>query len=549
MLFLGNSNNSSTYKKKNSNYSKNNYYKKNNRNRNYYKKNNSYNNSDYKPTAQEVKQWFLEQNNNDTYTEYFKLNKQKAVQLVNVEKTQSRTFSTFNKDSLRTYMKNPFQYQAKLRELSRFLYRRSQPYRRLIFYMASSFQPCARRVTPIISLVEENNKEEIIKNYYDTLLALDNLNLENEILKMLIIAWREDLACAFVFSDDTGTFFLPQDNDYCQISSINYDGTYNFAFDFSYFNSKQDELQFLGKPFTTMYEAYKKDTKLRWQEIPLDMQFCMKINTDDNLFPIPPYIALFNSIIDLCDLENIQAIKDEISIYKMLIARLETLKNSNIADDWSVDLDTALEYYKRFAEQLPDWCGSALSPFPIESVDLHNDETSDVNKITKATENLYNTSGGAQILNSSTISGTTAFTASIKADSEYAIAPVLPQIQNWVNRMLLYKVGDNHAKVTYMRVTPYTKDEYRKQLLENGTYGLPNRLAINCLDGVSELETLSMKFLEQDCLNLHTELIPMQSSHTQSSSDVTATGGRPKSEDGDLTDDGEASRDKSDNKR
>ena len=179
LLFLGNSNNSSTYKKKNSNYSKNNYYKKNNRNRNYYKKNNSYNNSDYKPTAQEVKQWFLEQNNNDTYTEYFKLNKQKAVQLVNVEKTQSRTFSTFNKDSLRTYMKNPFQYQAKLRELSRFLYRRSQPYRRLIFYMASSFQPCARRVTPIISLVEENNKEEIIKNYYDTLLALDNLNLEN----------------------------------------------------------------------------------------------------------------------------------------------------------------------------------------------------------------------------------------------------------------------------------------------------------------------------------------------------------------------------------
>ena len=41
----------------------------------------------------------------------------------------------------------------------------------------------------------------------------------------------------------------------------------------------------------------------------------------------------------------------------------------------------------------------------------------------------------------------------------------------------------------------------------------------------------------------------MQSSHTQSSSDVTATGGRPKSQDGDLTDDGEASRDKSDNKR
>ena len=525
-------NNSSANKKKKSNYS----YNKNNyrRKRNNYNKNKKEIKSNSKVyTAEEIRKWYNTVKAND-----------KSLKLVNLEKTQSRTFSEFNKETLRTYMKNPFQNQAKLRELSRYLYRRSQPYRRLVFYNASSFQPSARRVTPLISLVEENNKEDVLRNYYDTLLALNNLNLENEILKMLIIAWREDLACGFVFSDETGTFILPLDNDYCQIASINYDGTLNFSFDFAYFNNRQDELEYMGDPFVKMYNSYKSDSKLRWQEIPPEISFCIKVNIDDPLFPIPPYVALFNAIIDLCDLENIQAIKDEISIYKMLVARMETMNNSNVPDDWKVDIDTAIAYYKRIADQLPEWCGIALSPVPIDSVDLHTDETSDVNKVSKATENLYNTSGGAQILNSSTISGTTAFTASIKADSEYAIAPVLPQIETWVNRRMLYAVGDNHSDVKFMRVTPYTKETFRKELLENGTYGLPNRLAINCLNGVSELETLSMKFLEQDCLNLHDEMIPMKSSHTQSGTSDTT--GAPIKDDGELTDDGEASRDKSD---
>lgn len=535
---MSNDNNSSTDQKNKHNYSynykyKSNYKKRNNKKNNYVRK--KENSKVY--TAEEMRKWY----------NTVKANNDKSMKLVNVEKTQTRTFSEFNKDTLRSYMKNPFQNQAKLRELSRFLYRRSQPYRRLVFYNASSFQANARRVTPLISLVEDNNKDDILRNYYDTLVALQNLNLENEILKMLIIAWREDLACGFVFSDETGTFILPLDNDYCQVSSVNFDGTLNFSYDFSYFNNKQDELEYMGDPFISMYNSYKSDSKLRWQEIPPEISFCIKINIDDWLFPIPPYVALFNSIIDLCDLENIQALKDEISIYKMLVARLETMNNSNIPDDWKVDIDTAIAYYNRISDQLPDWCGIALSPVPIESIDLHTDETSDVNKVSKATENLYNTSGGAQILNSSTISGTTAFTASIKADSEYSIAPVLPQIENWVNRRLLYSVGDKHAIVKFMRVTPYTKESFRKELLENGTYGLPNRLALNCLNGVSELETLSMKFLEQDCLNLHEDMIPMMSSHTQSGI-PESTDGAPTKDDGELTDDGEASRDKRDNK-
>lgn len=123
----------------------------------------------------------------------------------------------------------------------------------------------------------------------------------------------------------------------------------------------------------------------------------------------------------------------------------------------------------------------------------------------------------------------------------------MPQIENWVNRRMEYAVGKEHAMVKFMRVTPYTKETFRKELLENGTYGLSNRLAVNCLSGISELETLSMKFLEQDCLNLHNEMIPMKSSHTQTGTTDNISGAPSKDSD-ELTDEGEASRDKRDNK-
>ena len=87
----------------------------------------------------------------------------------------------------------------------------------------------------------------------------------------------------------------------------------------------------------------------------------------------------------------------------------------------------------------------------------------------------------------------------------------------------------------------YTKDEFKKQLLEAGTYGLPVRLAYNALNQFSEMDTLALNFLEIDCLGLDKKFVPMMSSHTQSA--TSDEEGRPK---GDATDESEASAEKRD---
>ena len=157
-----------------------------------------------------------------------------------------------------------------------------------------------------------------------------------------------------------------------------------------------------------------------------------------------------------------------------------------------------------------------------------------------------NTSGGAQLLNSASISGSTGLNLVMKADTEYAISSLLPQIQAWVNRFLSYQVS-NPCKVKFFEVSAYTKGELKQELLTSATYGLPNRLALNSLMGISELDTLSMLNLEIDILQLDEKMIPVSTSYTMSGNNANRDNiGRPKSDDTEITEDGEASRDKTD---
>ena len=188
-----------------------------------------------------------------------------------------------------------------------------------------------------------------------------------------------------------------------------------------------------------------------------------------------------------------------------------------------------------------------MVPGKLETIDFNSDAAKETNKVAKSTETVLNSAGGAQILNSSTISGTTAFTASVKSDTEFAISMLLPQTQAWVNRFLSYQVT-NPAKVKFFEVSVYTKEELKKNLLESATYGLPTKLALNALNGFSELETMAMNFLEEECLQITDKFVPLQSSHTMSN-DSSSEGGAPVKDATDgLTDEGEASRDKTDNK-
>lgn len=452
----------------------------------------------------------------------------------------TKVFSTFNKEQLRTFLKNPLSNYVNLRNLSRYLYYRSQVYRRIIHYNANMIDLNLRTIIPInTNYKKEAKTDDLLNSFYETSLLINKMNLPLELLKAYIVCWREDVFYGCVYSDDTGFFVLPLDPDYCKVTAIYPTGDLAFDMDMTYFTRRKEQLEMWGEPFTSMYKEYQKNTvKGRWQPMPDKNCLCLKVNIDDWETPLPPYIALFNSLINLEDLNEITAIADEMQIYKLLVFRMPLISGSKEVNDFAVDPTTTVEYANRF--EAPDYTEKIVSPVEIETIEFNHDQAQDVSKIENATKAVLTTSGGVQTL--CPPQGTTAYSAAIKSDEDYAISSLLPQTEAWLNRWLSYQLK-NPAKVKFLEVTKYTKKEYKDSLIKDMNFGAPVAMLLNTLNGFSELETISMAKFNQ-ALNLQSLFVPLATSSTSNGNELV--GGRPTSEESgnDMSDSGEASRDK-----
>lgn len=503
-------------------------------------KKNSATGSSKQPTSAEMREWYEKHKKS---IENFERS-QEVLQLLDPSATSTKTFNTFSKETLRTYMKNPLTNYKNLRNLSRFLYYRSQTYRRLINYNANMIDLNYRSVIPMVDLVKGVDQQKMIKSYYETLVILNVMNLPLEFLKAYITCWIEDVFFGCVYYDDEGFFILKLDPDYCKITGIYPSGDFAFDYDMSYFSRKQDILEMWGEPFVSMYRAYESDTvNGKWQPMPDENCVCMKLNVNDWETPIPPYIGLFDSLINLEDLKEITAIADEQEIYKLLSFKMPLLKNSQDYDDFAVDPNTAIKYYKVITDSLPDYANAILNPgLEMEDVSFEHDQASDVNKLETTTKSVLSISGGAAVLSAQNVSSSTSWKAAIVSDEEYALSSLLPQTQAWLNRFLSYQLKDP-AKVKFMEVTKYSRLDFKDSLRQDATYGIPVKLTINTLNGFNELETLSMAHLEK-ALDLTSLFVPMASSNTMNTGDLSGSEEKPVSE---LTDEGEKTRDQDKN--
>jgi len=471
---------------------------------------------------------------------------QKAISLIDLTKSERRTFTIFNKDRLRTFLRDPKANENNLRSLSQFLYRLSHPYRRLIHYNAGMVDLNAYTVIPLIPVNEEPDQQEVLDRYQAALMQIQKMNLASELDKALITLWREDTFYGYVYEDEESFYVKPLDGKYCKISSVNLDGTYNFAFDFTFFKQGNNEilLEYWDSEFTSKYNAYNSDQSLRWQELEPSRTIALKNNIDDPTLSLPPFISMFESIIDLIDLQALQSVKDDLKNYKLLVNKIPMLKNANDVDEFAVDLDTAVEFYNKLVENLPDLVGACISPLEIDAVDFNDpNSTKEVDAISQSLNNLFSLVGTSNVLFNPNSESSVGLNASIKSDAQLS-ASILRQIETWSNSYVREIVGDPMIKIKYIEINPYNRKEKREEIKENGTLGVPMKLQLAAVMGYTPLETHSMDFLENNVLKLHERWIPLSSSYTQSQK---GEGGAPLIDEEDLTEEGQKTRDKGKN--
>ena len=164
-----------------------------------------------------------------------------TLQLFDPGKIPSRNTSTYNRETLRTYLKNPATdgNNKNLRKLSNYLYTISHVYRRMINYKAHQINCKVWSAYPVVSMIEENDEEAILKEYERVVNIVTNMHMETQIFKMMLQAWKNGITYGYTYGDPEkdGSFYIHLlDPDYCKVNCASFDsGVLGFLFDVSYF--------------------------------------------------------------------------------------------------------------------------------------------------------------------------------------------------------------------------------------------------------------------------------------------------------------------------
>lgn len=451
-------------------------------------------------------------------------------------------FRTFPKERVIDALQQPQKNEKVLRDLSNFLYILSPHYRRLCTYHAE--MPLLNYyIEPHRFIPDKVNIKQFKKAYDESLFELDNMNIRHEMGKALQVAFREGIFYGYEHKTDTSYFIQKLNADNCRISTVE-DGVYNYEFNFQYFEMDEAKLDNYAPEFTTKYNAFKNSKKarkkgedLQWQEIDSENSICIK--TDETiLFPFPPFAGVFSEIYEIQDYKSLKKASSEMQNIAILSGTIP-MKKSDIANDFAVDLPTAIQFGNQINTQLPDQMGFILSVFDDMELYKLSDDKVGTDKVEEAVRTFWNSTGVAQ--NLFTDGGTTnaAIRASLITD-EQSVFIMLRQIERWLNRKLKF-IGNKKYKfkVTMLDVTHQNQSEKIATELKVAQFGIPNRIRLISSMGISQTSIEGMSFLE-DMLEIPSSWIPLSSSHTNSDANSATSGdaGRPsEEEDSARTDD------------
>ena len=457
------------------------------------------------------------------------------------------SLNSYDREKIREYLKKPYNSEAKLREAAEYLYYRNQILYRLCHWYASMWSLDCRQVIPDYSFTQENDSQKMLAQYEETLDKLDIYNIQGNWHDVALRCYLEDVCFTIFFRDETGAFFYILNPDECNIDGRYMTGEFTYSVDMSKWKSvqKRQLAEWLGEPLTSMLKEYD-DKKEKWVHMPEKYGAAFKFNSDRPDLVIPPTAAILQQVAGLNDIADLQALKDEASVYKLLLVPMKTLSSAKNSVEWQISVDLLLEYYDKLKDILPDYVAAAPIPGELTNDNVIDFSTTsadkDIDRLSQSQDTLLATSGGGSVLNANYISSTAAFKAWLQAESEFAISSLLPQIQGFTNRMLSIDMKEPHCSVKYFEVTVYTKEDLKQSLLTSCQYSFSNRMAYNTFNGISERTTMAMEFFETQVLHLP-EIMnhPLQSSYTTSNTGEEETG-RPTVPDDELSPSGERSR-------
>lgn len=443
---------------------------------------------------------------------------------------KSRSYSVYTKENILKWLQSPTSTsnEKSLRDASNYMYIASMHYNRLLNYYAGLYTG-AYVISPL-GFDINGVKDNFVKQYQKVSKSLELMNIPSILREEILIALRDGAFYGVLLSDNSSAFIQKIDPDYCRITSI-CDGSFLYKVDMTKIASK---LEFYPAAFTKMYNDYLA-TGDQWQEVPVDISVCIKADSTLVDFTVPPFAAVMPSLYTMANTEALQETAKELKNYKMLSGKIPVDDKGNP----TMDENIVKKYYAHIANALGENVGLAITPFEFDTFSFENKSgVADVDDLANAVENFWATAGTSGLLHGreNNTSGVTKL--AIKNDETYVLGMV-QQVERVINRYLKTGfAGTSKFKINILPITVFNKEEYLKYYKEAVSFGIGKSQYAAAL-GVPQCDIAGLNYLEQEIIPFD-QLTPLKSSYTSSGDDDA---GRPKSDDNDLGDAGEETRD------
>lgn len=446
--------------------------------------------------------------------------------------TSKPTFSLYSKSDIQTYLSNPYTYEKQLRRAVTYIYGASSHFRRIIQHFAK-LSDCAYVVEPYRVDPKKANVKTMNSNYRKVLNILSSMNVKTQLPKIITVCMREDVfyGTLWVTNDNITIQQLP--SDYCAISAIE-GNVLNVSFDFSYFDSHQEFLDYYPAEFSTKYSIYQKSRSTRWIELDSPTSFAVKCNTDILAYPIPPFAGILREIYDIEDYKQLKISKTALENYAMLVMDLPMDEDGR----WLIDFDKAKDFWRNLDAVLPPEIGSILTPMPITKIGFEKTNTKDTDTIADAEQHLFTAAGVQSALFNNDKASANAILLGLKEDQAITYG-IVKSFEDAVNRFIQSQSYGKNFKVNFLDISRVNRKEAGDAYLKAATYGFPTLSYYCASQGIGQAELDSMSFLETKVLGLQDMFRPVQSSSQMSSDDsngATDEGGAPTKDIGDLSD-------------
>ena len=450
---------------------------------------------------------------------------------------KKKLFSTqFTQENISKYLENAQNYEKQLRQLSTVLLTLSPQYNSIINYFISM---CRFNAIVVPNAIKYSSKdgtydlEKLKKDYEKAVVQLEKMNCSHEFLKIVETCIKEDAFYGLEVETKDSYFIRQLDPDYCKITSI-VDGCFCFSFDFTYFD-KFKELNYIEgtvldtfpPEFKSMYEAFKKDSNLRWQELDHNITICIKYN-ESLPFVFPPYAGLYEDIANLKKYKDMNLDKTEIENYKLIGLKIPLVSKPTKPDEFAVDVNTALTFYNLISSNLPSGVGAFLTPTDIDPITFSGSNISNISNITEAENSLYSASGVAAINFGKGVSTSGTADISNKIDSD-RLLKLYVQLERWLNKKFKMMYNGKFS-IELLKVTENNINEVRSLYLNMAQYGLPVKLQLLALMDIQQSHETGLRLLENDIYDFSSNWRPLGSSFTTSGNTSSDKGGAPEKE-------------------